>query len=636
MADIIKLLPDSVANQIAAGEVIQRPASVIKELVENAADAGATFIQIVIKDAGRTLIQVTDNGCGMSPTDARLAFERHATSKIREAADLFTLQTMGFRGEALPSICAISQVDIRSATDESIPGTRLIIDGSRPVSQEPCMCAKGTTIMVKNLFFNVPARRRFLKADATELSMIVREFERLALVNTHIRFTLDTGNRVRDLRPGSFKQRILDIWKGNLTPEIIPVEVDTDIVKISGYITRPEHARRHNPLQFLIANGRNMKHPYFHKAITSCYDRLIADGTQPCYFIRFEVDPAALDVNIHPTKSEIKFENEQSIWKILSDAVKAALGKYSAVPGIDFEAGALEVAPPRQGQEFAIPTPAANPDYNPFATVHNNPSDRTGVTSRNTSRSTSGMKDWKALYEEFMGEAATGDRSSRETDIAPEPQHEQRSDIPATITGEAPDAAHSDLCVQLDNRYIVLPGRDGLILIDQHRAHVKILYEELMRKPRDGYQRTMQRVLFGEELHLDERQKAVLHSIKDELTAMGITLEPQPDGTYVITSLPQTVSGRDGREMVLSILDTCNSDAEDFGVPRPGADTLHHRIVLAMARSAAIRPGRQLSPQEMESLVSRLMRLPSPAVGPDRRPILITLSNQRISAMFNP
>ncbi len=629
MADVIKLLPDSVANQIAAGEVIQRPASVIKELVENAADAGATFIQIVIKDAGRTLIQVTDNGCGMSPTDARLAFERHATSKIREAADLFTLHTMGFRGEALPSICAISQVDLRSATDDSLPGTRLLIDGSRVVSQEPCICQQGTTIIVKNLFFNVPARRRFLKTDTTELGMIVREFERLALVNTHIRFTLDTGNRMRDLRPGSFKQRILDIWKGNLTPEIIPVEVDTDIVRISGYITRPEHARRHNPLQFLIANGRNMKHPYFHRAITACYERLIASGTQPCYFIRFDVDPASLDVNIHPTKNEIKFENEQSIWKILSDAVKAALGKYSAVPGIDFEAGTLEVALPPQGQEIAIPTSAANPHYNPFSPEHQTSGHRTTEGRQSHSRHSANMKDWKTLYAEFMGESATGRQASI-------PTGQVRTDIPATIADEPAATSPSDLCVQLDNRYIVLPGRDGLMLIDQHRAHVKVLYEELMRKPRAGYQRTMQRVLFGEELHLDQRQISVLHSIEDELTAMGITLEQQDTGTYVITSLPQTVSGHDGREMVLSILDTCNSDADDFGAPRPGIDMLHHRIVLAMARSAAIHAGRALSPQEMENLVSRLMRLSSPAVGPDQRPILVTISNQRILSLFNP
>lgn len=629
MADVIKLLPDSVANQIAAGEVIQRPASVIKELVENAADAGATFIQIVIKDAGRTLIQVTDNGCGMSPTDARLAFERHATSKIRQAADLFTLQTMGFRGEALPSICAIAQVDLRSSTDDSTPGTRLLIDGSHVVSQEPFICPQGTTIMVKNLFFNVPARRRFLKADATELAMIVREFERLALVNTHIRFTLDTGTRVRDLRPGSFKQRILDIWKGNLTPEIIPVEVDTDIVKISGYITRPEHARRHNPLQFLIANGRNMKHPYFHRAITSCYERLIASGTQPCYFIRFEVDPATLDVNIHPTKNEIKFENEQSIWKILSDAVKAALGKYSAVPGIDFEAGALEVAPPKQGQEVTIPTSAANPHYNPFSPEHQTSARITKDSRQSYTQPAANLKDWKTLYAEFMGENATGRKPAAEASVA-------RTDIPATIADEPASTSPSDLCVQLDNRYIVLPGRDGLMLIDQHRAHVKVLYEELMRKPRDGYQRTMQRVLFGEELHLDERQTAVLHSIENELTAMGITLEQQNDGAYVITSLPQTVSGHDGREMVLGILDTCNSDSDSFGTPRPGIDMLHHRIVLSMARSAAIRAGRALSPQEMENLVSRLMRLPSPGVGPDQRPTLISITNQRILSLFNP
>ncbi|MDE6444960.1 MAG: DNA mismatch repair endonuclease MutL, partial [Muribaculaceae bacterium] len=314
MSDVIRLLPDSVANQIAAGEVIQRPASVIKELVENAVDAGASEIRIYLKDAGRTLIQVVDNGKGMSDTDARMAFERHATSKITAAADLFALSTMGFRGEALPSICAISQVEMKTRTEDSQVGTRLVINGSLVEIQEPVVCDKGTNIMVKNLFFNTPARRKFLKSDNVETSNVMREFERLALVNNHIRMSIDTGSRVVDLRPGTFKQRIGDIWKNNLDLHLLPIDVDTSLIKISGFISRPEYARRRNPLQYLIVNGRNMRHPYFHKAILNCYDSLIAADTQPCYFMKFEVDPASIDVNIHPTKNEIKFEYEQEIW----------------------------------------------------------------------------------------------------------------------------------------------------------------------------------------------------------------------------------------------------------------------------------------------------------------------------------
>ncbi|MDE6787209.1 MAG: DNA mismatch repair endonuclease MutL, partial [Muribaculaceae bacterium] len=315
--DIIRLLPDSVANQIAAGEVIQRPASVIKELVENAADAGASDIKIFIKDAGKTLIQVVDNGKGMSETDARMAFERHATSKIKSAEDLFSLHTMGFRGEALPSICAISQVELRTRTEDSQMGTRLIINGSKVESQEPCMCDKGTSISIRNLFFNFPARRKFLKSDAGELGHIMREFERMALVNNNLRISIDTGNRVIDLRPGSMLQRINDIWKNNLNMQLIPIDVDTDLVKIQGFVSRPEFARRRNALWHLIANGRHINHLKMHKVITGCFDNLIASDTQPCYFIKIQVDPSEIDINIHPSKNEVKLEREKEIVSIL-------------------------------------------------------------------------------------------------------------------------------------------------------------------------------------------------------------------------------------------------------------------------------------------------------------------------------
>ncbi len=341
MSDIIRLLPDSVANQIAAGEVIQRPASVIKELVENAVDAGATDIRIFIRDAGRTLIQVVDNGKGMTETDARMAFERHATSKIAQADDLFTLHTMGFRGEALPSICAIAQIELKTRTADDQIGTRLVINASKVEMQEPSLCEPGSNIMVKNLFFNVPARRKFLKSDSVETANIMREFERLALVNNNIRLSIDRDGKTLDLRPGSFKQRIADIWKNNINLQLLPVEVDTSLVKISGFVSRPENARRRNALQYLIVNGRNMRHPYFHRAIISCYESLIPADSQPCYFIKFDVDPQTIDVNIHPTKNEIKFENEQQIWPILVAAVRASLGKFAAVPSIDFTDEAL-------------------------------------------------------------------------------------------------------------------------------------------------------------------------------------------------------------------------------------------------------------------------------------------------------
>ena len=402
MSDIIKLLPDSVANQIAAGEVIQRPASVIKELVENAVDAGATDIKVFIKDAGRTLIQVVDNGKGMSETDARMAFERHATSKIRGAEDLFTLHTMGFRGEALPSICAISQVELKTRTEDSTIGTRLVINASQVETQEPFVCDKGANIMVKNIFFNVPARRKFLKSDSVELSNIMREFERLALVNNNIRMSIDTGSRALDLRAATFKQRIGDIWKNNLDLHLLPIEVDTSLIKISGFISRPEFARRRNPLQYLIVNGRNMRHPYFHKAIMNCYDSLIAADTQPCYFLKFEVDPSSIDVNIHPTKNEIKFEYEQEIWPILQASVKAALGKFGAVPSIDFSSDVLPVDPLPPGVTPEKPTLDIPADYNPFAVEKKSFMSPGGFR---TGKRETVSRNWDSLYADFMNGA---------------------------------------------------------------------------------------------------------------------------------------------------------------------------------------------------------------------------------------
>ena len=362
MSDVIKLLPDSVANQIAAGEVIQRPASVIKELVENAVDASATSIQIVLKDAGRTLIQVIDNGIGMSDTDARLAFERHSTSKIRQADDLFALQTMGFRGEALASIAAISHIELRTCARGAQLGTKLLINASHCESQEPDVCPVGCNFMIKDLFFNVPARRKFLKSNQVELSNVIKEFEKLALVNYGIEFTMThNGNVLYKLSKGSFKQRIVDIFG----QQLIPLAIETSLVKITGFIAKPENARKRNSLQYFFVNGRYMRHPYFHKAVITCYNELIPDDAQPNYFLVFEVDPETIDVNIHPTKTEIKFENEMPIWQILAASVKETLGRFSVVPSIDFD---KEDAP--EIPAFTLPHATTPPSILTMATIH--------------------------------------------------------------------------------------------------------------------------------------------------------------------------------------------------------------------------------------------------------------------------
>ena len=509
MSDVIKLLPDSVANQIAAGEVIQRPASVIKELVENAVDAGATNIQIILKDAGRTLIQVVDNGCGMSDTDARLAFERHATSKIKAADDLFALRTMGFRGEALASIAAIAQVDLRTMRHGESVGTRIVISGSKVESQEPEACQPGSNMMVKNLFFNVPARRKFLKKDSVELSNIMREFERLALVNTDVEFTLIHNDAVlHQLMKGSLKQRICDLFGKSLDHQLIPVATDTPIVKISGFVSLPENARRRNALQYLFVNGRNMRHPYFHKALMQCYEQLISADTQPSYFIDFKVDPDTIDVNIHPTKNEIKFENEQPIWQILVAAVKESLGKFNAVPSIDFESVDVPDIPAFNPNANAAHGIDLDTSYNPFATTASTykPSAIGGGAWRPERKAVA--QDWQKLYEDFTEEREVYGESSALSQLLGAESIEEKAGQQEMFDSSAKEAVS---VMQIKNRYILSPSTSGLMVVDQHRAHIRILFDRYIDLARNG-DLASQRVIFPEVLQLSPSQNVILIS----------------------------------------------------------------------------------------------------------------------------
>lgn len=616
MSDIIRLLPDSVANQIAAGEVIQRPASVIKELVENAIDAGASDIQIFIKDAGRTLIQVVDNGTGMSPTDARMAFERHATSKIKEAKDLFSLHTMGFRGEALPSICAISQIEMKSRRANDQVGTRLVINATKVESQDSVACDTGTNIMVKNLFFNVPARRKFLKSDNVELSNILREFERLALVNNAVRMRLDTGNRTLDLKPASFRQRIEDLWKNSLDIHLIPIEVETSLVKIKGYISRPEYARRRNPLQYLIVNGRNMRHPYFHKAITGCYESLIAPDSQPCYFLKFEVDPESIDVNIHPTKNEIKFEYEQDIWPILQAAVKAALGKFGAVPSIDFSLEMVPVAPVKKGEIPVAPKIEIPEDYNPFGgTRYDNNRSAGRLNSKRIS------SDWDNLYSEFMrGAHGFSDKADNSLgkDVIPE---------------MANPGVPQNICIQWNDRYIITTGSEGILIIDQRRAHVKFLYHEFLSHLQSGEHAT-QGMMFPDSIEIDPSQQSALEEILPELVRVGFRIEYDSDNRWEITGIPAFAKNLDVRDVVRKMIEGVDDSAVNYGSEGKRADNLIERLALVMARGAAINYGQKLSEEEMEHIVSRLFSLPDPSYTPNGSKIFKMIDLQNITSYF--
>lgn len=616
MSDVIKLLPDSVANKIAAGEVVQRPASVIKELVENAVDAGASDIKIYIKDAGRTLIQVVDNGAGMSPIDARMAFERHATSKIKHADDLFRLHTMGFRGEALPSICAISQIEMRTRTQEEQMGSLLLINGSKVEKQEQCVCEKGTSLSVKNLFFNVPARRKFLKSDNVELMNIMREFERLALVNNHIHLSIDTGTRQIDLRQASFHQRINDIWKNNLKMQLLPVEVDTSLVKIHGYISRPEFARRRNALQFLIVNGRNMRHPYFHKGILSCFEGLIASDTQPCYFLKFEVDPSTIDVNIHPTKNEIKFEYEAEIWPLLVAGIKASLGKNSAVPSIDFSVDAVPVDPLRGKDPLDF---NSDKPYNPF----DERNDIGNFGYKDRYNSSASIKNWESLYSGFM---ARGKEELLEKEL-----NSSSSQLPG-IEDEL--FKIGGFCLQFANKYIITARREGLMIIDQHRAHLRVLYEQFLSSARSR-QRVSQRVMFPDLISLSPEQQSALVETEEALTSIGFELEYEESDKWKITAIPSELIKCDPKDVVLRILDSVTEDSPNFGLDQRPIASLLERVCLVMARSSAITRGVKLSNDEMESLIGELFALPDPTYTPNGNKIFSVLDESAISRLLS-
>lgn len=617
MNDIIRLLPDSVANQIAAGEVIQRPASVIKELVENAVDAGATEIRIYIKDAGRTLIQIIDNGSGMSETDARMAFERHATSKIRKAEDLFSLATMGFRGEALPSVCAISRVEVKSRTSGATIGTSLIIEGSRVVSQEPCVCDCGTSISVKNLFFNTPARRKFLKSDNVELANIMREFERLALVNNHVRMSIDTGSRQLQLRSGTLKQRIGELWKNNLSMSLLPVEIDTALVRVSGFVSRPEFARRRNPLQFLIVNGRNMRHPYFHKAILSCYDSLIAPDTQPCYFLKFKVDPSTIDVNISPTKNEIKFENELEIRPLLVAAVRASLGKNAAVPQIDFETQPIEVDPLRPGESAATPDIDFSEGYNPFTAPIPGSEPR-----RRRDGAQPQARGWDELYNDFIRSAPESFQPTQPVQSAAKFPGMGDSDIEA-----------SSPCIQVADKYIIVSRPEGMMIIDQFRAHVKILYEDFMSKA-SSCSCASQRVIFPDILILDNMQLMAFEEVEGELNMLGFRFEKESESTVRIVGIPAVDVRINSKETVLAIIDSVCEESRKYGGTAPESQTLLAKAALLIARASAVKRGQVLSVEEMQALVRNLFNVPEPTFTPYGNRIYTVLSDSALATLL--
>ena len=598
--DVIRLLPDSVANQIAAGEVIQRPASCLKELVENSLDAGARSIRVLVRDAGKSLVQVIDDGSGMSVSDARMAFECHATSKIRAAQDLFSLRTMGFRGEALPSICAVAQVKMTTRRAEDEVGTRLEIAGSQVERQEPCQCPVGTSIQVQNLFFNVPARRRFLKSDQTELRNLITTFQHIVLVYPDISFTFVADDEIiYDLPVGTLKQRIEGVFgksKSKLyTSQLLEIEQQTEIVTIRGFVGKPEAASK-QAQQFFFVNGRYMRHPYFHKAVLQAYSGMLPAEQLPPYFIYFDIAPELIDVNVHPTKTEIKFADEQSIFPILSATVRAALGKFNVVPSIDFLGGNLDIPVSDEHMRANAKAPElhVSSGYNPFM------QQKERVTPH-----------WQELYEPLRQQTP----SSR-----PQPLI-QPAELPQELSETV---VHSQA---IAGGYIICSTESGLMFIHARRAHITILYNQLIAQLQN-HQSASQQLLFPEQLTVSAEEQVILETLIPDLQYIGFELEKVSSNQYDINALPSVLGNQNAETALRAILARSADGQTDV------RDNMHQRIALTLAQSAAIPMGKTLSEAEVDDLLKRLFALPSHRITPDGKTVIAFLSTEEIARRF--
>lgn len=603
MADIIQLLPDSVANQIAAGEVIQRPASVVKELVENAIDAGATQIKVNIKDAGRTLIQIIDNGCGMSDTDARMSFERHATSKIRSANDIFAIRTMGFRGEALASIAAIADVELRTREHDKELGTFIHISGSELITQEPVSCDKGTNFQIKNLFFNVPARRKFLKSNPAELKHIINEIQRIALANPEISLSLyHNGSAIYELTGSNKRVRIVSIFGKNISQNLIPIDTETSLAKISGFIGQPKYSRKTFGEQFFFVNKRFMKHPFFHKAIMQAYEKILPPDSIPSYFIYFDLDPADIDVNIHPTKTEIKFENESAIWQIVQASVREALGKFNVVPSIDFDqAGSIDIPMPRHHfDEVNIPEIKVDPTYNPFE-----PKSQTrdysgsGSTFQQKSYEKPDVTNWQSLYKglETRNEFKTEPPADEPFQTKIEEQQTTRSSI------------------QFKNKYILTPVKSGLMVIDQKRAHERILFERLLHVL-ENHEVASQQQLFPETFELNASDTTLLTSILPGLKALGFDIREFGNNTFIINGTPGVLNTSSPVEIIESLLEEYKNSPVNL------QEKARETVAMSLAQASAIPYGQTLKPGEINELIDNLFACQTPNFSPKGKKVL--------------
>ncbi|MBY0486680.1 MAG: DNA mismatch repair endonuclease MutL [Flavobacteriaceae bacterium] len=617
MSSIIQLLPDHVANQIAAGEVVQRPASVVKELLENAVDAKATDIKLIIKDAGKVLVQVIDNGVGMSVTDARLCFERHATSKIRLAEDLFSLHTKGFRGEALASIAAIAHVEMKTKQEQEELGNHIVIEGSKFVSQEPAVLPKGTSFSVKNLFYNIPARRNFLKSETVELRHVIDEFQRVALAHPNIYFTMyHNGSEMFNLPQSNYRQRIVNIFSGKTNEKLVPVQEETEILSIQGFVGKPEFAKKNRGEQFFFVNDRYIKSGYLHHAVMNAYEGLLPNGAQPSYFLYLNVPPNTIDINIHPTKTEIKFDDEHALYSILRSAIKHSLGQFNVAPALDFDRDPnLDTPYEYQNKNAQYPTVQVDRSYNPFAEEKPNKSfsGNAGNTSYKTSEK---QQSWESLYVGLKQDTMEVSSFSFENE-----------EVTASLFDEKEEEQTIKRTYQIHKKYIVSPIKSGMVIMDQNRAHQRVLYEQFLTNM-TVHQASSQQLLFPLQLHFSHNEMKLIAELQPSLENTGFVFEAIDDDAIHISGIPINTTESE----VSLVLEHLISDLQD-GIPE-SSFSQNDTIAKSMAKSLSVKTGTYLTEKEQENLVNNLFACKDPNVSPFQKPTFITMRVEDIDKRF--
>jgi DNA mismatch repair protein MutL len=617
MSDIIQLLPESVANQIAAGEVVQRPASAVKELMENAIDAGANKIQLILKDAGKALIQVIDNGCGMSVTDARMCFERHATSKVRKAEDLFAIRTMGFRGEAMASIAAIAQVEMKTRRHEDELGTLIEIDGSTVTKQEPVATPEGTSICIKNLFYNTPARRNFLKSNPAEMRHILDEFQRITLANPAIAFSLHhDGMEIFRLPASALKQRIVHLFGNNYNERLIPVEEDTTIINLKGFIGKPQFAKKTRGEQFFFVNNRFIKDAYLNHAVNKAYEELLAEDNFPLYVLFIDIDPSKIDVNVHPTKTEIKYLDEKSIYAIIHSAVKRSLGRFNISPTIDFdqESAFSGMISPKSLDEIIPPSISFNPDFNPFSDEKKTEKSATGF-QHNGVRETQqqSTKNWGSLYE-----------ISKHTPV---------EQVAMELPGNGPDDKYAPVqkqLMQLHNKYILSQIKSGLMMIDQQAAHERILYERFSMHL-DDRKGASQQSLFPQTVTLSPNDYELAKSLLEDIKSLGFEVREFGKNTLVIEGIPVDLGSNQVNETQLfeHLIEGFKNSQQELKLDRRDA------LARSMARNSAIKSGMVLGQEEMNTLIEQLFACKAPNISISGKPVIQTMLLAEVDRKFD-